>query len=93
MNKTNQQIKGRMAVYAGNHKLIEQRLYYTSAGMKRVMSEWLADYPDASYITVRPYIDEEKQVYRVPIPVSNKLKQPIKRPPAVYDNSCKSLYP
>lgn len=86
MNK--QKIKGRMAVYSSEHKLIEQRLYYTSGGMRRIMHEWMDDYPAGHYITVRPYEeqDQPKEVYRLHIPLTGDVPQKIVRPPAVYNN-------
>lgn len=82
MNK----VKGRMGVYSPQHKLIEDRLYYTSAGMKRIMGEWMDDYPAGYYISVRPYDedDQPKQRYRLHIP--GDVPHKIVRPPAVYDN-------
>lgn len=84
--------KGRMAVYSPEHELQEQRLYYTSDGMKKIMSNWMKEYPEGFYISVRPYEDppKEKRVYKLPVchdaVITDEVKEKLVRPPAVYNN-------
>lgn len=89
--------KGRIAVYDANHRLWAQKLYYTSSGMKRIMSEWMAEFKHSpgSYITVRPYFDEDgnerTKESKVRLEVPQKQPEGFVRPPAVYSNN-HSLY-
>ncbi len=90
--------KGRMAVYSKDHKFIDQYLYYTSSGMSKKMDEWMKEYAglEGSYITVRPYIDGDKEfrkqnTTRLHIPyvrpvVKLENGQEFMRPPTVYNN-------
>jgi len=91
-NPTGANPKGRMAVYNGVHKLIFQKLYYTSKGMKKIMDDWFqmfADEPD-SYITVRPYSDSDGRKYKkgdcVRLEVPKGTSKVFLRPPAIYNN-------
>lgn len=81
--------KGRIAVYNERHKLLHWKIYYTSEGMKKAMAELLVE-PGANYIQVRPYEPNEKVIYRLPVKhdayLSDEVKAPIVRPPAVYSN-------
>lgn len=89
-----ERIKGRMAVYSEAHKLLCDKLYYTSAGMKRIMSQWFEDYADIpeTYIIVSPYAEHEEEPaeenqerIRLPIPYKEPEKR-FGRPSAVYNN-------
>lgn len=82
--------KGRIAVYTEAHKLMEDRIYYTSAGMKRIMDAWMKVYPNGHYIQVRPYAEYcIKSAYRLDI-IKDTAK--IIRPAAVYSNSTSYKY-
>lgn len=78
--------KGRMAVYSECHQLHEDRIYYSSSGMKRIMEAWMADYPAGYYIMIRPYNDDVKKTIRLQILHGESEKEKMVRPPAVYNN-------
>lgn len=82
-------IKGRMAVYTKEHRLKESRIYYSSDGMKKIMSEWFTDYP-GHYIQVQPYVEGDKPPkQRLEIKEDDapeRLRVQTGRPPANYDN-------
>lgn len=78
--------KGRVAVYAGNHRLMDSRIYYTSDGLKKIMDKWMEDYPDGGYIQVRPYTSETNEPIKYRVPYNAKIGTARKRHPPTYSN-------
>lgn len=84
--------KGRIAVYSDRHKLIDSELYYTTESMKRIVSDWMKMFPKGFYIHVRPYGEQVKNVYKIPILISDEVKEKIVRPPCEYTNLKSDYY-
>lgn len=57
--------KGRIAVYSPEHKLQEEKLYYSNRGLKNAMTDFFNYYPNGYYIQVRPYLegDGDREIF------------------------------
>lgn len=90
--------KGILSIFKPDDKLVMSIAYSSKQQMKNTIGVWNRNFPDGYYIVVKPAIlQPPKQVYKRPEYHDPVLRDDVRvtwiRPPAVYDNSFKSLYP
>lgn len=71
-------------VYKITEELVEERKYYTLAGMRKIFAAWERAYPN-HYIQIRPFTKGERTA-RAEQEILADEHTPIERPPAEYDN-------
>lgn len=91
-------LMGYLKILNSEDKILDCRAYYSNKSVMIRIKEWQEQYADlpGAYILVQPEAykkrdhEEKKHLLKR---IAIEFKKPFERPPAVYDNSYKSLYP